>query len=170
MDNKDANTNQFLECLMQNQMRIYAYILSLVRNYHDADDIMQNTVQTMYQKYEESLPIANFVAWGIQIAHFKILDYRKKKVNSHIAYDNHLFEKLVSVAECQIEKSDEKLDKLARCLNRLTPRARKIIELRYYQDLKPRQISSLLGLSILNIYKSISRIHGLLLDCVNGLS
>ena len=169
MNNKDTNTGQFLDLLMHNQMRIYAYVLSLVRNYHDADDIMQNTVQTMYQKYEESLPVNNFVAWGIQIAHFKILDYRKRKVNSHIAYDNQLFEKLVLVAEQEIQNADDRLEKLAKCLKRLSPRARKLIELRYYQDLKPRQISSLLGLSILNVYKSMSRIHGTLLECVKSV-
>lgn len=171
MDNIDKEKPEdFLDLLMQNQMRIYAYILSMVRNYHDADDILQNTVKTMFEKYEDSRPINNFVAWGIQIANFKILDYRKKKSNSNIPYDNQLFDKFVSVVKDELKYADNRMDKLNQCLKRLKPRARKLVELRYYQDLKPRQISSLLGLSITNVYKSMGRIHGQLLDCVKSSS
>ena len=45
---------------------------------------------------------------------------------------------------------------------------RELVKLRYYQDLKPRQISLLLGLSVANIYKAMSRIHGQLLECMSG--
>ncbi len=64
--------------------------------------------------------------------------------------------------------ADGRLEKLKDCLKKLSPRESKFIELRYYQDLKPRQISPLLGLSILNVYKIMSRIHSRLLQCVTN--
>lgn len=160
----------FLNRLMQKQMRIYAFILSMVRNYEDADDILQDTVNTMWQKYPESQPINDFVAWGIQIAYYKILDYRKKqRGNIHIHYNDQLFEKMLPVIKETDRYSDVRLEKLKSCLKRLGTRESKFIELRYYQDLKPRQISSLLGLSILNVYKIMSRIHSQLLQCVKSI-
>lgn len=170
MGNPDTkNQEDFFDLLMQNQMRIYAFILSMVRNYTDADDILQNTVKTMWEKYEDSRPITNFVAWGIQIANFKILDYRKKKFKSHLHYDNQLFEKIASLAmEDQQRSPDERLEKLEKCLKQLKSRSKKLVELRYYQDLKPKQISSLVGLSVTNIYKIMGRIHGQLLECVKN--
>lgn len=159
----------FLNCLMQRQMRIYAFILSMVRNYEDADDILQDTVNTMWQKYPESQPINDFVAWGIQIAYYKILDYRKKqKGNIHIQYNDQLFETMLPVVKEADRHADGRLEKLKDCLKKLSPRESKFIELRYYQDLKPRQISPLLGLSILNVYKIMSRIHSRLLQCVTN--
>lgn len=168
MDKRNnKNREDFFDLLMQNQMRIYAFILSMVRNYADADDILQNTVKTMWEKYEEIQPIDNFVAWGVRIANYKILDQRKKKHNLHLRYDNQLFEKVASLAiENQERRADERVEKLERCLKQLKSRSRKIIELRYYQDLKPQQISARLGLSITNVYKIMSRIHGQLLECV----
>lgn len=170
MDKEDLKKpDDFLNLLMQKQMRIYAFILSMVRNYQDADDILQSTVNTMWQKYEDSLPINDFVSWGIQIAYYKILDYRKReRSNSHIQYDSHLFETLIPIVKNMDRYSDDRLDKLKECLKKLKPRENKLIELRYYQDLKPRQISSLLGLSILNVYKIMSRIHSQLLQCVKS--
>lgn len=169
MDKRDTKKpDDFLDLLMQNQMRIYAYILSMVRNYHDADDILQETAKIMFEKYADSRPINNFVGWAIQIANFKIMEYRKKKANAHIHYDKELFEMFASMVRDEVQRPDSRLEKLTKCLKKLTPRSRKLVELRYYQDLKPRQISSLLGLSITNVYKSMTRIHSQLLDCVRN--
>ena len=168
-NNNSKKTDGFLNRLMQKQMRIYAFILSMVRNYEDADDILQDTVNTMWQKYAESQPINDFVSWGIQIAYYKILDYRKKqKGNIHIHYNDQLFEEMLPVIKEIDRHSDVRLVKLKNCLKRLGPRESKFIELRYYQELKPKQISSLLGLSILNVYKIMSRIHSQLLQCVKN--
>jgi RNA polymerase sigma-70 factor (ECF subfamily) len=166
-DDHATPADGFLNCLMQKQMRIYAFILSMVRNYEDADDILQDTVNTMWQKYPESQPIHDFVAWGIQIAHYKILDYRKKKKgNNHIQYSPELFEKMLPVIQETDRRADARLEKLTNCLKKLGPRESKFIELRYYRDMKPRQIASQFGLSILNVYKIMSRIHSRLLQCI----
>lgn len=169
-DGMDKTTSDdFLNLLMQNQMRIYGFILSMVRNYEDADDILQNTVNTMWQKYEDSKPIHDFVAWGIQIAYYKIMDYRKKeKSNSHVHYNSQLFEQMIPMVKEMDKHSEERLEKLKKCLKKLGQRENKLIELRYYQNLKPKQISSIMSLSILNVYKIMSRIHGQLLQCVRN--
>lgn len=172
MDNADLKKpDDFVNLLMQKQMRIYAFILSLVRNFQDADDIFQDTVNTMWQKYPESQPIHDFVSWGIQVAYYKILDHNKtQKRNTHIHFDSQLSEKVLAVAKNKDLECDDRIEQLRKCLKRLGPRGKKIIELRYYQDLKPKQISVLLGLSILNVYKIMSRIHSQLVQCVKALS
>ena len=172
MDNSDVEKpDDFVNLLMQKQMRIYAFILSMVRNYQDADDIFQDTVNTMWQKYPESQPVHDFVSWGIQVAYYKILDYyKKKKRNAHIHFDSQLSEKVISATKNANLDNDDRVEKLRKCLKKLGPRGKKIVELRYYQDLKPKQISVLLGLSILNVYKIMSRIHSQLVHCVKGSS
>ena len=172
MDNGDINkTDDFVNLLMKKQMRIYAFILSMVRNFQDADDIFQDTVNTMWQKYPESKPVQDFVSWGIQVAYYKILDhYKKQKRNSHVHFDSQLSEKVVSAAKNASLDHDDRIEQLRKCLKKLGPRAKKVVELRYYQDLKPQQISVLLGLSILNVYKMMSRIHSQLVNCVKGTS
>ena len=171
MDKEDhIQSEEFLNLLMQKQMRIYAFILSVVRNFEDADDLLQETVNTMWQKFPDSRPIQDFAAWGIQIAYYKILDSRKKqKRNLHIHFDSPLFEKVIASAKNVNHEYDDRIEKLKKCLKRLGPRGKKIIELRYYQDLKPKQISELLGLSVLNVYKIMSRLHGQLVHCVKTL-
>jgi hypothetical protein len=40
-----SKTNEFLHLLMANQKRIYTFILALVPNHQDADDLFQETVR-----------------------------------------------------------------------------------------------------------------------------
>lgn len=170
MDEKSTKySHDFIQLLMSSQMRIYAFILGLVRNYQDADDLLQETVHTMWQKYDECRPIDDFIAWANQIAYYKILDFRKKqKTNSHIQIQNDLFEKLLPIIQENNSQADDRIEKLKKCLQKLGEREYKLIELRYYQNFKPQQIASELGLSILNIYKSMSRVHGRLLHCIEN--
>lgn len=162
-------SSEFLQLLMSNQMRIYAFILSLVRNYEDADDILQDTANTMWQKYSDCQPVKDFVAWGMQIAYYKILDHRKRqKSHSHIQFNSELFEKMVPLVQKVHLASDHRIDKLKKCLQLLSEREFKLVDLRYYQNTKPRQIATLLGMSILNVYKSMSRVHGRLLECMQN--
>jgi len=164
-------SSEFLQLLMSNQMRIYAFILSLVRNYEDADDILQDTAGTMWQKYSQCQPIEDFVAWGMQIAYYKILDYRKRqKTNGRVQCSSELFEKIVPLVQQVHAGSDQRIDKLKKCLQFLSEREFKLVDLRYYQNIKPKQIASLLSMSILNVYKSMSRVHGRLLECMQSRS
>jgi RNA polymerase sigma-70 factor (ECF subfamily) len=66
--NNNSDNKDFLRLLMANQNRIYAFILTLVPNWSDADDIMQEAAETMWSKFQQSQPINNFSAWGIKIA------------------------------------------------------------------------------------------------------
>ncbi|MCE5184690.1 MAG: sigma-70 family RNA polymerase sigma factor [Planctomycetaceae bacterium] len=165
--NNSQFSSEFLQLLMSNQMRIYAFILSLVRNYEDADDIMQDTANTMWQKYPDSQPINDFAAWSMKIAYYKILDHRKRqKTDSRIQFNSELFEKIVPIAQEIHSRQDSRTDRLKRCLQRLSEREFKLVDLRYYQNIKPKEISSLLDMSILNVYKSMARVHGHLLECM----
>ncbi len=52
MDSNNKKTKIFLSLLMANQRRINSYILSVVPNFSDADDIMQETISVMWRKFD----------------------------------------------------------------------------------------------------------------------
>ena len=57
---------------------------------------------------------------------------------------------------------------LARCLERLRPDDRRLIELRYNKNSAVAAISQEIGKSVDAVYKSLRRIHRALLDCVTA--
>jgi RNA polymerase sigma-70 factor (ECF subfamily) len=53
-DRNPDNTDYFVRQLMNHRKRIYTFILTLVGNSSDADDIMQDTAALMWQKYHQT--------------------------------------------------------------------------------------------------------------------
>src|SRR5437762_11195067 len=75
--NPDKN-KLFLRLFLQNQRRLYAYILTLLPNRADAEDVLQETSLAMWDKFEASTPPTDFLAWARRVAYHKVLDFYKK--------------------------------------------------------------------------------------------
>ena len=156
----------FLKLLMSNEVRIFSYILRLVPNLADAEDIMQETAGIMWRKFDQFQRSTSFVAWAIEIAHYRILDYRRREGRSPIIYESEIFEQMVSIAREASKQDDRRLEALRACLAKLQDRQRRLIVLRYYDDIRPKAIASRLDMSVHAVYKSLSRIYKKLLMCI----
>jgi RNA polymerase sigma-70 factor, ECF subfamily len=175
MDDKSAREKQLDEyhrLLFRNQRQIYTYILSLVGNYPDTDDLMQDTISTMWTKFEDFRPGSDFVAWGVKIAHYKILDYRRQKHRDGKVqlYGDTLFESLPLLTSEVCQQFEDRIDNLKNCLSRLNTNYLTVLRLKYFEDVNAGEIAKRVGLSISNVYTRLSRAHGLLLDCLKKTS
>src|SRR5262245_59845701 len=112
-----AKGKLFLRLFLQNERRLYAYIVSLLPNRADADDVLQEASLVMWDKFDEQSPPDDFAAWGCRIAYFKVLDFYKKSHRSRVRFSQALLER---VAETAVEQAaalqlDERREALARC-------------------------------------------------------
>lgn len=167
MEKENPKIQVFVSLFTSHQSRIYSFIVSLVPNFNEADDIMQETSKMMWTKFDEYKVGTDFVAWGIKIAHFRILEYRRnKKSQQKIQFTDTLDQELREKAERRQDKSKEYLAFLKECIRKLTSQDQNLILLYYQQNLKVREIADRFGKSVQSIYQNIARIHGLLLLCV----
>lgn len=164
---KQIDGREFVSLITANQRRIYAYILTLVPNFNDADDVMQETTATMWERKTDFQPGTDFVAWGARIAYFKILDYRKKvtRNNRMIILDEN-FEQINTKALTRSKKADDLIQRLKECLQKLPTHDQYLMHLRYSAGLTVKEVSARIHRSIRIIYYSISRIQGQLLECI----
>ena len=163
-----SSTEQFLKLLMANDKRIYAFILTLMPGHVDADDLMQETVTVMWRKFGDFEPGKDFAAWGMGIARYKVLEHRRKKRKSQIRFNDKVHALLEADAENMLGRLDERLETLQQCLSKLSEKDRKLIGMRYEQDLTAKVISERVGQSIHRVYRNIVRIHDMLLRCVRS--
>ncbi len=161
------NHKLFLKLILENQSRIYSYILSLVPSYSDADDILQNAFEAMWRRFDQFEPGSNFLSWALRFTHFEILCFRKDRSRSkEKVYDSEAFELIMPVVEQEALCFDARQEALEYCIDKLEDKQREIIKLRYSMDASPQEISSKLGYKASSIYKIISRIHNNLLACI----
>jgi RNA polymerase sigma-70 factor (ECF subfamily) len=169
MDNNQTQIDgrEFVSLITANQRRIYAYILTLVPNFNDADDVMQETTAMMWEQKNVFQPGTDFVAWGARIAYFKTLDYRKKlkRSNRMIMLDEQ-FEHISAKALAQNNKAEDMIHRLKDCLQKLSSHDQYLMHLRYCAGLTAKEVSMRIHKSLRNIYYNLSRIQGQLLACV----
>src|SRR5215471_9542211 len=128
-----ARVKLFLRLFLRNERRLYAYILTLLPNRADADDVLQEVSLVLWDKFDAENPPDDFAAWGCRIAYFKVLDFYKKSHRSRVCFSQAMLER---VAETAVEEAaalqlDERRAALARCVEKLSPRNRDLLTRRF---------------------------------------
>jgi RNA polymerase sigma-70 factor (ECF subfamily) len=131
MDSNNKRTEVFLSLLMVNQRRINSYILTLVPNFSDADDIMQETITTMWRRFDAFQVGTDFAGWGLKVAYYCILDYRKRQQRDRAVFSEGLLEQLSEVAREKQTDTDERIRYLRRCIEKLRPEDQRFLKARY---------------------------------------
>ena len=156
----------FLRLILENKSRIYGYILRLVPNRAAADDLMQETTLVMWEKFAQFEMGTNFSAWGIQVARLKILQYRTAAQKSPVQFSQDVFESLAGAAEELSQQTHQKSQALGNCLQKLSKRDYKLIQLRYTEKQKIKDIAGDLQWPLSKTYKLMAKIHYLLKECI----
>jgi RNA polymerase sigma-70 factor (ECF subfamily) len=165
---KPEKVRLFLRLFLQNERRLYAYILTLLPNRADADDVLQEASLVMWDKFDAGQPPADFVAWGCRISYFKVLDFRKKCHRSRVLFSQPLLERL---AETAVEhraalQLDERREALAGCLAKLSRRDRDLLARRFAEGATTQSTATEVGRSVDAVYKALAKIRQALFECV----
>lgn len=164
----NRNSEEFFKLLMKSQKVIYAYILSMVHHCADADDIMQETLALMWERYGEFTPGTNFGAWGVKIARNKVLNfYQKKKSHSSEKFDEFLLNQIEDHYHRKAGEMNHRLVALQDCIRKLNVRDRKLISILYGEGMKITELALHLNRPLQGLYKVVARIHSTLRNCVN---
>jgi RNA polymerase sigma-70 factor (ECF subfamily) len=173
MDKDKLNSTQdklsvsdFMRHVLDNDRRIYGYIYALIPNPSEAEDLFQDTVTIMWEKYESYLPGSDFGAWGIGIAYNLVRNYRRKMAKSRLQFS----EDVEQLIECEAQKAtsnlDDKLNALNRCLSKLTREDKKALKLKYEYNWTAQDIAGKIGCSVKAVYSKLARANDFLLRCV----
>ena len=156
---------EFSQKLVGVQKNLYAFILSLLPNRSDAEDVLQETNLILCQKSKEYDPEGNFRSWAFNIARFQVLGHLTKKKRSKIYFSNELVETLAS------EEFDGRTHQLTQralqiCYELLPDHMREISRLRFKEDLSMKEISKRIQRPIGAISGTLFRIRQNLVQCV----
>jgi RNA polymerase sigma-70 factor (ECF subfamily) len=163
-----AKGRLFLRLFLQNERRLYAYILTLLPNRADAEDVLQEASLVLWDKFDERHPPDDFAAWGCRIAYFKVLDFYKKSHRSRVRFSQAMLER---VAETAVEQAaalqlDERRLALATCVEKLNPRDRDLLTRRFAEGATTQSTAAEVGRSVDAVYKALAKIRQALFDCV----
>ena len=171
-ESEQSNTHQqhdegedFLRLLNEHERKITLYVMNLVRDRGDAEDILQEARLVMWRHFHKFEQGTNFLAWARKIAFYQILSYRRK--HKKRAELSEAFLESVAVEISKNEHSyDRRTEALKGCVLKLSRPHRQILLMRYTRDMDVDEIGQEVGRSEGAVYRLLSRIRMMLQDCV----
>ena len=147
------------------QRPLYAFILTLLPNRSDAEDVLQETNLILCRKSREYDPSGNFQGWAFRIARFQVLRHLSVKRRSKICFSNELVDALAE-EEFDARRFHLMQKALQLCYDLLPGHMREIARLRFKEDAPLKSISKALNRPIGAISGTLFRIRRNLTRCV----
>ena len=152
----DGSNEAFDALLKRHQVRVYNYILRVVKNEDVANDIFQETfvkaIMTIKQgRYTES---GKFLAWISRIAHNLIIDYYRQEKSENLQSADLSDVDILNrkeLCEDTIEDmliQEQILKDVKYLIQELPPLQREVLNMRYYQNLSFKEIAEITNVSI----------------------
>ncbi len=156
----------FVELFVRNQNRVYRYILTLVPNRADAEELFQETNLTLWKTWDRYDPGHDFVRWACGIAHNEIRNFARKKRASHVLFSDEMLDHLAALRLQHEGLLDERRGALAECLKKLPSRDRELVDRCYGCGETIKTIAENRGQTPNVFYKALRRIRATLHGCV----
>lgn len=164
----DLKGADFDTILRQTQMRIRAYIAGMGIAPHEVDDVAQDVYVELFRNFEKVPTDVPIDRWIKGIARNLCLNHIRKISRRGRLHREALVE-ILSNTDTQIEKTgDQKSMEYALdgCCDKLPEKSRKILLLRYTEEMPSAQIAEKMSSTAEAIRVALHRIRAQLKDCI----
>jgi len=155
---------------VQHQTQLRSFVQSIVPDFATADDVVQECFLTVTQKALEFSLDSNFTAWVRSIARFKVLALLRDKARSPMLLSEEALESVILAApNVESDANDaehQSLATLRNCLSHLAPAAREMIQMRYFSQWGPAEISKIRDCSQNAVNVTLARAREALRRCM----
>jgi len=158
---------QFAQRMVRNQQRVFAYVVSLVPNRADAEELFQQTCLTLWEHWERYDMALDFVPWACGIAQNHVRNFLRKRQNAQVQLDADVLEMIALRSQQMQQREGDQAAALRECLKELTERNRVVIE-SYYGGRPVAEIAKERDATPNAIYKLLDGTRAVLHQCVSN--
>ena len=169
MASDSRETHEFIGLLTNHQEVIRAYIVSQLPGCPEIRDILQEVNIILWERMKDFQRGSNFGAWACTIAHYKILDYRKRqKKNRFLVFSDELASTLgAEYHPLDPGVLDDKRNALQYCLKKLSSKEKSLLDARYSSPSGGiERLAQETGRSRASLRVTLSRLRAGLRDCM----
>ena len=156
-------TRHFAEC----EGAMTAFAFSLVPNRADVDDIIQETLKALWNKFDDYDPERPFLPWANRFVYRQVQMHRRSAaIRNKYVFTDDTFEALAGAAPDSIERDKAMSAALDKCLGKLNEKQRDLIEQRYLAKGTLQDLAEESGRTANALYKTLQRIRESLYHCI----
>lgn len=156
-----------VQTLIEERVKVQAYIRSIVPDYHIAEDVFQEVSMLAFREAEHITDRSHLLAWVRRAARHRAINAARRNNRRALPLDEGLASALDQNWQgFDAQPVSERAEALENCMGRLSPAARRLVHLRYTEGLTGDQLAQKLGRPTTSTYVSLSRIHKALAKCI----
>ena len=164
-----SRIDEFAELVLHGQHQLLSYIFAFVRNQHDAEDLYQQTLFILWNKFDafdRSDPASDFGVWARKVARFEIANFLKTKRRSHVYFSDALIAEIDdTISKQETTLPDGSLATLRLCMDKLSKVDRVLVQ-DFYGGMPAKNIAQQSDRSVEGVYNSLCRVRRSLLECI----
>ncbi len=165
-DNASAGPEEFVRLFAANHYRLFAYIMALMHDRADAEEVFQEASLILWREFARFRPGAEFMPWACAIALNQMRKFWRERKRDQRTFSAERIDQLASEALEMQSELDGRRQALADCLQRLPTIDRRVVELYYGAKHSAGDVAEKLGRSTHAIYKALTRARQRLFDCI----
>jgi RNA polymerase sigma-70 factor, ECF subfamily len=167
-DEQPPRHEDFVRLWSAHRIQLYSFVFSLLPDHVEAEDVFQCVSIVLWNKFDQFQLGTNFWHWAARVAQLEVQDYRKRKTRERLKFWSE--EVIDAIAAAHVEYSEllqHQQRALASCLEKLSPRDRELVALRYGAErITTKTLADRLGRPLVTLYKALSRIRRNLYQCI----
>jgi len=162
-----ARVDEFMRLYTQHQRRLYLYLLSLVHNVADAEELLQETSFILWKKFGEFRPESRFGAWACRVAYLEVLKFREGRKQGELSLSPQFLERIAGKMAEVSDLLEFRGEAFNYCMDRLSDQDRELITRRYAPGASVQLLAAELNRPARSVSKSLVRIRKTLSECID---
>lgn len=143
-----SRNEAFGELLRLYKERLYWQIRNIVKNHEDADDVLQNTFIKIFRNIEKFKGESQLFSWMYRIATNEAISFLNNRAKKQQISSEELQQQIIDNLENDVYfEGDEIQLKLQKAIAILPDKQQQVFNMKYFQELKYKEISDILGTS-----------------------
>ena len=154
----DKDQRAYTELMGRYKDSVFYMLLKMVNNSDDAEDLTIETFGKAFKRLDQYTPQFAFSTWLFKIASNHSIDFIRKKriraISIDQGYSNEDGETyVIPVKEDSLDpeesmQKDERIQRMRDVVEKLKPRYKRLVELRYFEEKSYEEISEILELPL----------------------
>ena len=148
LQEKKTSSEAFKELVSLYKERLYWHIRNMVKDHEDTHDVLQNTFIKVFKNIHNFKGESKLFSWMYRIATNEAISFLNKRAKRNQISSEDLQQQLIANLESDVYfEGDEIQLKLQKAIASLPAKQQQVFNMKYFQELKYREISEILETS-----------------------
>jgi RNA polymerase sigma-70 factor (ECF subfamily) len=157
---------EYVRLLNESHALLLRYVMSLVGNRHDAEDVLQRASVVMWRRFGTFEPGTDFIAWATTVAFYEVRNFQRTMGRSRLEFDDELMQTLAAERVVHVRQWSERVEALEQCRTKLDSASRELLEAFYVDDIPVVELARRQGCAAKTLYNKLNFIRRALAECV----